>query len=84
MTRQQPTEEADALRADIEKTREELRDTAQALSQKADVKGRAADQASDLSAQATAFYSAHQVEILAGVTTVVVGYLAWTYVEQRR
>src|SRR6185437_3779541 len=46
------TEDADALRAEIQATREELGETTEALVAKADVKGRAKDAAADAAERA--------------------------------
>ena len=46
------TEDADALRAEIQVTREELGETAEALAAKADVKGRAKEAAADAAQRA--------------------------------
>lgn len=97
-----PPSDADALRADIDETREQLRHTAQALSDKADVRKRAKTAASDaqerakravvdarsratdLPDTAASLWRTERDPILAGAATVVLGYLVWTYLENKR
>jgi hypothetical protein len=70
-TQPPPAKDPDAIRADIERTRENLADTVDALHAKLDVKGQAKAKVAHVKDQATTDSGKPRPELLAGAVGVV-------------